>query len=71
MTEVILSGASGDVGLALRPAPLGQGVDLRSACGRRPVTPPAPVARRYRDRGFVTPDLTRADQHPRASGGGR
>jgi hypothetical protein len=21
--------------------------------------------------GFVTPDLTRADQHPRASGGGR
>lgn len=42
MTKVALSGASGNVGQVLRPALLGRGVDLRSAEGRRPLTPLRP-----------------------------
>ena len=42
MTKVALSGASGNVGQVLRPALLERGVDLRSAGGRRPLTPLRP-----------------------------
>ena len=42
MTKVALSGASGNIGQVLRPALLERGVDLRSAGGRRPLTPLRP-----------------------------
>jgi uronate dehydrogenase len=42
MTKVALSGASGNIGQVLRPALLDRGVDLRSAGGRRPLTPLRP-----------------------------
>jgi uronate dehydrogenase len=42
MTKVALSGASGNVGQVLRPGLLERGVDLRSAGGRRPLTPLRP-----------------------------
>jgi uronate dehydrogenase len=42
MTKVALSGASGNVGQVLRPALQERGVDLRSAGGRRPLTPLRP-----------------------------
>src|ERR1700748_688122 len=42
MTKVALSGASGNIGQVLRPALLGIGVALRSAGGRRALTPLAP-----------------------------
>jgi hypothetical protein len=71
MTEVALSGEGGNIGQVLRPALLERGVDLRSAGGRRPVTPLDPVARRFQGGGSVTSDLTPADQHPRAPRGGR
>jgi len=42
MPKVALSGASGNIGQVLRPALLERGVDLRSAGGRRPLTPLRP-----------------------------
>ncbi len=42
MTKVALSGASGNIGQVLRPALLKLGVGLRSAGGRRALTPLAP-----------------------------
>lgn len=39
MTKVALSGASGNIGQVLRPALLKLGYPLRSASGRRPLTP--------------------------------
>jgi uronate dehydrogenase len=42
MTKVALSGASGNIGLVLRPALLKLGGGLRSAGGRRALTPIAP-----------------------------
>jgi uronate dehydrogenase len=42
MTRVALSGASGNIGEVLRPALLQRGVSLRSAGGRRPLTPLSP-----------------------------
>lgn len=39
MSIVALSGASGNIGQVLRPALLNSGVKLRSAGGRRPLTP--------------------------------
>jgi len=42
MTKVALSGASGNIGQVLRPALLKLGFPLRSAGGRRPLTPIAP-----------------------------
>ncbi len=42
MTRVALSGASGAIGQVLRPALLEQGFKLRSAGGRRPLTPVRP-----------------------------
>ena len=39
MTKVALSGAGGQLGRFLRPALLAQGVDLRSAGGRKPLEP--------------------------------
>ncbi|HKM65346.1 MAG TPA: NAD(P)-dependent oxidoreductase [Acidisphaera sp.] len=39
MTKVALSGASGNVGQVLRPALLARGIRLRSAGGRRAITP--------------------------------
>ncbi|MBV8524956.1 MAG: NAD(P)-dependent oxidoreductase, partial [Acetobacteraceae bacterium] len=42
MTKVALSGASGNIGQVLRPALIAQGVALRSAGGRRPLTPVDP-----------------------------
>ena len=42
MTKVALSGASGNIGQFLRPALLERAVDLRSAGGRRPLTPLRP-----------------------------
>ena len=42
MTKVALSGASGNIGLVLRPALLKLGGGLRSAGGRRVLTPIAP-----------------------------
>ena len=42
MTKVALSGASGNIGQVLRPALLKLGFGLRSAGGRRALTPLAP-----------------------------
>ena len=42
MTKVALSGASGNIGQVLRPALLKLGFGLRSAGGRRALTPIAP-----------------------------
>jgi uronate dehydrogenase len=42
MTKVALSGASGNIGQVLRPALLKLGHALRSASGRRPLTPLSP-----------------------------
>jgi uronate dehydrogenase len=42
MTKVALSGASGNIGQVLRPALLRLGHGLRSAGGRRPLTPLSP-----------------------------
>ena len=42
MTKVALSGASGNIGQVLRPALLKLGFELRSAGGRRALTPVAP-----------------------------
>jgi uronate dehydrogenase len=42
MTTVALSGASGNIGQVLRPALLDNGLKLRSAGGRRPLTPVRP-----------------------------
>jgi len=42
MTKVALSGASGNVGQVLRPALLKLGFALRSAGGRRALTPLTP-----------------------------
>src|SRR5665213_1853129 len=39
MTKVALSGASGNIGIVLRPGLLKLGVGLRSAGGRRALTP--------------------------------
>jgi hypothetical protein len=42
VTKVVLSGASGNIGQAPRPALLARGVDPRSAGGRRTLDPPTP-----------------------------
>jgi uronate dehydrogenase len=65
MTKVALSGASGGVGQVLRPALLKQGFALRSAGGRRALTPVAPEEEvchgDLRDPAFVDTLLTGVD----------
>ncbi len=65
MTKVALSGASGNIGQVLRPALLKLGFGLRSAGGRRALTPLAPEEEvchgDLRDAAFVDRLLTGVD----------